>query len=129
MSDKIYKDWHTVCTVELNATAEQVWALVGGFYILPAWHPDIAISEVPDNQASEKEIRRKLTFPGQPPTYEQLVYMDNENYFYKYKWFAGPWGEAVQKYHAQIRVVEMDNGNTCMVQWSSTYYYYEDALS
>ncbi|MFA6083948.1 SRPBCC family protein [Mucilaginibacter sp.] len=130
MENKTYQNWRVVSTVQLGASAEEVWKLVGGFYILPQWHPDITLSEVPEKQPDEKEIRRVLTFPGQAPTVEQLVFMDNENFHYRYKWHAGPWGEQVQQYKAEIKILELDaSGNSCVVQWSSTFWYFEDALT
>ena len=129
MSDKEYKDWRVVTTCELNASAAEVWDMVGGFYTLPKWHPDIAISEIPEEQHESGFIRRKLTFPGQPPTWEELVFVDNENMRYKYKWHKGKWGEMIQKYHAQIQVIEKEVGKSCIVQWSSTFYFSEDGLT
>ena len=129
MNTKAYKHWRVVVVCELNAPATEVWDLVGGFYNIHQWHPDIIISEVPEKQAEERDIRRKITFPNQEPTYEELVFMDNENMRYKYKWNKGEWGEIVQKYHAQIQVVETKLDACCLVQWSSTFYYIEDGLT
>ncbi len=124
-----YKDWRVVVVCELNAPAAKVWHLVGGFYNIDQWHPDIDISEVPEEQVEERDIRRKLTFPRQEPTYEELVFMDNENMRYKYKWHKGEWGEVIQKYHSQIQVVELELDKRCLVQWSSSFYYSEDGLT
>jgi hypothetical protein len=123
-----WKDWHVAQTVELGATAKEVWDLVGGFYTIHKWHPDIHLSEVPPNQSETSALRRVLTFPGQPKTIEELIMMDNEGFHYTYRWHAGEWGEKVQKYVASLRVLEIDDGRRCMVQWSSTFYYFEDAL-
>lgn len=129
MSKKEYKDWRVVAVCELNASAQEVWDLVGGFYTIHHWHPDIALSEVPKDQADEREVRRELTFPGQPHTWEQLVSMDNENMIYRYKWFKGEWGEKVKNYHAKIQVIELEIGERCLMQWSSIFSYPEDALT
>lgn len=133
MSKKIdtscYTDWEVVAVCELNSPADVVWRLVGGFYNIHQWHPDIAISEVPKGQSEERDIRRKLTFPGQAPTWEELVFMDNENMRYKYKWFKGEWGEMVQNYHADIQIVETKLNKTCLMKWSSTFFYKEDGLT
>ena len=37
--------------------------------------------------------------------------------------------EMIQKYHAQIQVVEIELGKRCLVQWSSTFYFSEDGLT
>lgn len=129
MTKKPYKNWRVVRTVELNAGAQEVWDLVGGFFTIHQWHPDIVETEILSNQTEMADIRRLLTFPGQPKTTEQLVFMDNENFHYRYKWHAGEWGEKVQHYVAEIKVLEIEIGQRCIVQWSSTFYYFEDALT
>jgi hypothetical protein len=127
-ADKNWKDWHVAQTVELGATAKEVWDLIGGFYTLHRWHPDIHRTEVPPEQTETSALRRLLSFPGQPKTTEELIMMDNEHFHYTYRWHAGEWGEKVQKYVASLRVFEIDDGRRCVVQWSSTFYYFEDAL-
>jgi len=129
MKKKTYKNWRVVRTVELNAPAQEVWDLVGGFFNIHKWHPDIVQTEVPSDQTDVSAIRRFLTFPGQPKTTEELIFMDNENFHYRYKWHAGEWGEKVQRYFAEIRVLELELEKRCVVQWSSTFYYFEDALT
>lgn len=129
MTTKPYKKWHVVRTVELAAPAAEVWKLVGGFYNLHHWHPDIALTEVVPDQTDIPEVRRLLTFPGQPKTTEQLVMMDNENFHYRYKWHSGAWGERVKDYVADLHVVALDGGETCLVQWQSTFSYPEDAIT
>ncbi len=129
MTKNANQNWRVVSTVELNSPADQVWNTVGGFFTIHLWHPDIKKTEIGSDQTSIPELRRILTFPGQPKTTEQLVLMDNENLYYRYKWHAGEWGERVQKYHAELRVVETDIGKKCLVKWSSTFFYHEDALT
>ena len=123
------RNWRVVQTVELGAPAAEVWAVVGGFFNIHKWHPDIHRTEIGRDQTDIPELRRILTFPGQPKTVEQLVSMDNAGFHYTYKWHQGDWGERVQKYEASIRVVELAGGKRCLMQWSSTFYYSEDALS
>lgn len=129
MAGPKYKNWRVVQTVELGATAAEVWDVVGGFFTIHRWHPDIKLTEISSSQTKTRDLRRILTFPGQPKTIEQLILMDNDNYHYRYKWFKGDWGERVQKYVAAIRVFETDMGKRCVMQWSSTFYFTEDALS
>lgn len=129
MKKKAYKNWRVVRTVELNAAAQEVWDLVGGFFTIHKWHPDIVETEVLNDQTEMADIRRLLTFPGQPKTTEQLIFMDNENFHYRYKWHEGEWGEKVQHYVAEIKVLEVELDKRCIVQWSSTFYYFEDALT
>jgi hypothetical protein len=123
------KLWKVVQTVELNAPAEDVWAAVGGFFTIHEWHPDIELTEVPEDQTRTAEIRRLLTFPGQPKTTEELVSLDNAERAYSYKWVAGPWGERVQQYAATIRVIRSHMDTRSIMQWSSSFVYSEDAVS
>ncbi len=129
MADNGYKHWNVIRTVTLGARQQTVWDVIGGFYTLHLWHPDITLSEVPPEQTQTKEVRRLLTFPGQPKTTEELVSMDNDDCHYRYKWHAGPWGEAVRNYHASLRVLAGDLDQTCLVQWASEFDYPTDAIS
>ena len=124
-----YRHWRVVQTVELGAPAAEVWKVVGGFFTIHKWHPDIHVTEISPEQTDMPELRRILTFPGQPKTTEELILMDNDNYHYRYKWFQGEWGERVQNYFAEIRVFEIAMGERCIMQWSSTFDFTEDALS
>src|SRR5262245_30850856 len=92
------KHWHVVRSVVLGAPAADVWEVIGGFYTIHEWHPDIAKTEVPSEQTRTRQLRRNLTFPGQPVTTEELVSMDNDDFHYRYKWYAGQWGEEVKNY-------------------------------
>jgi hypothetical protein len=123
------RNWRVVSTVELDSPADRVWNMVGGFFTIHLWHPAITKTEIGSDQTSIPELRRIMTFPGQPKATEQLVLMDNENLYYRYKWHAGPWGEQVQKYHSELRVIETVIGKQCLVKWSSTFFYHEDALT
>lgn len=123
--------WHVTRTVELGAPAADVWQVIGGFFTIHLWHPDIAELEILEDQPELFMIRRRLTFPGQPKTVEELTSMDNDDYHYTYRWHEGAWGEAVQDYRASLRALDLDLdlGQRCVVQWSSTFLYHEDAIS
>ena len=123
------KQWHIVQSVELPASADAVWRIVGGFFNIHQWHPDIAQTEVPENQTSMSPMRRLLTFPGQPKTTEELVSLDNLNRCYDYKWHEGKWGEEVQDYRARIQVFNTFMDQRCILQWSSTFTCDHDAVS
>lgn len=129
MADEGYKHWTVIRTVELPASRDAVWEVIGGFYTIHHWHPDIALSEIPPEQTETRELRRLLTFPGQPKTIEELVMMDNEDCHYRYKWHAGKWGEDVRNYHASLRVMAGDLDQSCLVQWASEFDYPTDAIS
>ena len=129
MASKRYRRWHVLQTVELGANAQTVWDVVGGFYTIHLWHPDIRRTAVPRDQTSQSSIRRVLTLPGQPQTTEELVVMNPRDFRYSYKWHSGAWGEEVQDCVAEIRVFEVELRKRSIMQWSSTFTYYEDALS
>lgn len=123
-----YRDWRVVKAVELGATAAEVWEVIGGFYTIHLWHPDITKLDVLGEQTAIREIRRLLTFPGQPQAIEELVSMDNENFHYRYKWHAGEWGQQIHNYYSDLRVMDIEGGKS-VVQWCATFTYKEDAIS
>jgi hypothetical protein len=129
MSNEIERPFRVVQCVELGASPDEVWAVVGGFYTIHQWHPDIQKTEVPADQTHTGPLRRELTFPGQPITVEELVVQDNPDRRYIYKWHAGAWGEMVKEYRAELRVFEIEPEKRCIVQWSSTFLFKEDAVS
>jgi hypothetical protein len=124
-----YKKWHVIRSVVLGAPAAEVWQVIGGFYTIHEWHPDIAKTEVPAKQTQTRQLRRILTFPGQPKTTEELVLLDNDDFHYRYKWYQGAWGEKVKNYQSSLRVLAGDLDKTCIVQWESTFEYPTDAIS
>ena len=129
MTDSEERQWRVVRTVELGAPAAEVWQVIGGFFTIHHWHPDIAELEILEDQTNLFAIRRRLTFPGQPKTIEELTSLDHDDHHYTYKWHAGAWGEAVSQYHASIRAFDLNEAERCVVQWSSTFVYTEDALT
>jgi hypothetical protein len=124
-----YKKWHVIRSVVLGAPAAEVWEVIGGFYTIHEWHPDILKTEIPSEQTQTRQLRRILTFPGQPKTTEELVLIDNDDFHYRYKWYQGQWGEEVKDYQASLRVLSGDLDKTCIVQWESTFEYPTDAIS
>lgn len=117
------QDWHIIESVKLASSAEEVWDLVSGFFTIHTWHPDIVSTEISDEQTEERALRRLLTFPGPPVslTTEELTYLNNETFHYKYKWVKGEWGEIFKDYKAEIKVIALEPGKKCMLQWSSTF--------
>jgi len=117
-------------TARINASADEVWRVVGGFYTIHKWHPVIGSTTVPPDQADTGPVRRIITLPqfGET-TVEELVIYDAANRHYRYKWHSGEWGEKVKDYSADIRVFDSDNGKACIVQWESRYIYHEDPVS
>lgn len=122
------RTWHIVQTVELHAKRNEVWNIIGGFFTIHKWHPDIVKTDLYSNQNEMFAVRRRLTFPGQPETVEELTFFDPMDCHYRYKWHSGKWGEEVQNYQAAIRLFEAKDSGT-IFQWSSTFDYFEDAIS
>jgi mxaD protein len=48
-------------TIEINAPADKVWALVGNFGDMGAWHPAIAKTEITNGKSTEAGATRLLT--------------------------------------------------------------------
>jgi hypothetical protein len=111
-----YKHWHVVRSVELGAPAATVWDIIGGFFTIHEWHPDISKTEISAEQTQTNQLRRILTFPGQPTTTEELVSLTNDDFHYRYKWHQGQWGEQVQNYESSLRVLSGDLDKTCVVR-------------
>lgn len=126
---ELYRHWKVIRTVELGAPQEAVWGVIGGFYTIHLWHPDILLTEIPEEQATTTQLRRVLTFPRQPKTIEELQWMDNDDCAYGYKWYSGQWGEEVKNYHAVLRVFAGDLNQSSIVQWSSEFDHPTDAIS
>ncbi len=124
-----YRPQHVIRSVELPASADAVWDVVGGFFTLHLWHPDIERTEVVADQSETHGVRRRLFFHGQDPTIEELVALDEVERVSRYKWHAGPWGEIVKNYRACLRVFPADLDRSCVVTWESHFDYSEDAIS
>ena len=123
------RHWKVTRAVTLGGPPEPIWALIGGFFTMHHWHPDIALTEVPSDQTDVGKVRRLLTFPGQPKTTEELICLDDEEFHYRYKWHAGEWGEQVKNYHASLRVIGGDLNKTSVVQWIGEFDNAVDAIS
>lgn len=123
------RDWHVVRSTELLAPAKVAWEVVGGFFNIHTWHPDIVKTEYTSDQLSNSALRRVLTFPAQPETIEELVGYDAGGRTYSYRWVAGAWGEQVQNYAASIRVIATNMDEKSLVQWESKFRYTDDAVS
>ncbi len=124
-----YEHFSVVKTVKLDAPASEVWKLVGGFYNMHLWHPDVTKTTILPDQLKVGAIRRRLRIKKKPKVLEQLTFLDNEKMVYKYRGYKGPWGEKVRDYCAEIRVLETKVGEECMVHWSANFFYFEDPVS
>ncbi len=99
---------------ELGVSADKVWELIGGFNALPDWHPAIEKSEL-----DEEGKVRKLSLAGGGTVIEKLEKMDDGERVYSYSITDSPL--PVSNYTATITVKEGADGNSAVVDWSSSF--------
>ena len=99
--------------VRIPVSADNVWALVGGFQSLPNWLPFIVESA----QEEGGRIRRLKTDSGEQIT-ERLESFDNHGKTYSYSITQGPF--PVTDYLATL-TVKADGENAAQVEWSGTF--------
>jgi len=99
---------------ELDVPAQQVWDLIGGFNALPDWHPAIEYSELENGGKV-----RKLSLAGGGTIVEKLEQIDDNEHVYTYSIIDSPL--PVSDYTATIRVRQDADGNSTVVEWSSSF--------
>ncbi|AOK06480.1 SRPBCC family protein [Burkholderia sp. AU28942] len=100
-------------SIELPASANTVWKLIGGFGSLPDW-----LSYIPASELSEGGRVRSLANPDGDAIVERLVAFDDADRSYTYAILAAPF--PVANYRSTLRVRE--NGpNASTVEWSGTF--------
>lgn len=101
-----------VRTLNLDASAADVWAVIGDFQSLDSWHPAVATSE---DISTGGDNLRKLTTGDGAVIIEKLV--DSGPATYSYAITDSP--IPVENYVSKIEVA--DSGSGCVVTWSSTF--------
>lgn len=71
-------------TIEINAPADQVWAIVGNFGDLGRWHPAIAKTDITSGKAAEVGATRVLTLQDGGKINETLTARDDASMTMKY---------------------------------------------
>ncbi len=99
---------------ELDVPAQQVWDLIGGFNALPDWHPAVERSEL----ESGGQVR-KLSLAGGGTIVEKLETIDDGDRVYTYSIIDSPL--PVSDYTSTIRVRQDSNGDSTIVEWSSSF--------
>ncbi|AOK36530.1 SRPBCC family protein [Burkholderia cenocepacia] len=100
-------------SIEIAASADTVWQLIGGFGSLPDW-----LSYIPASELSEGGRVRRLANPAGDAIVERLVAFDEAERSYTYAILEAPF--PVVKYRSTLRVRE--NGpNASKVEWSGTF--------
>jgi len=99
-------------STDLNASADQVWKLIGGFNTLPDWHPAIEKSEL-----TQEGQTRTLSLAGGGKIVEKLEKVDDGARTYTYSIVDSPL--PVSNYTATITVT--GEGDNSTIEWSSEY--------
>ena len=104
----------TQASVEVPASADKVWALVGGFDALPDWLPMISSSV-----AQEGGRLRHLTLGDGTVIVERLETYDNSARTYSYSIVQGPF--PATDYLATLRVIALPGADQCRVEWGGQF--------
>lgn len=106
-------------TVTVAAPANEVWAVVGNFGNLGAWHPAVASTEIVAGTNNEPGAKRLLTLGGGGGTVtEQLKEYDQAGKSYTYVILGGVL--PVVNYRATIDVEPVDDSSS-KVTWTGTF--------
>ena len=100
---------------KLEASAEKVWELIGGFNSLPTWHPAIEKSRTEGEGGGQV---RTLELTGGATIRERLDRADEDAMSYTYSILEGPL--PVAGYVATLCVRDAGDG-ACVVEWSSEF--------
>ena len=103
----------TTVSIEIPASVDQVWQLMGGFDSLPDWLPFI-----PKSMVSEGGRVRTLTTSGGGTVIERLEAFDNRQRSYSYSIIQAPF--PVVDYLSTIAVVATADNNITRVEWSGS---------
>ena len=96
--------------IEITASPNEVWQLIGGFGSLPDWLPCI-----PESELSEGGRVRHLTNSGGEIIVERLVKFDDAALSYTYAILQAPF--PVTNYLSTLRVWETGDGSGSRVEW------------
>ncbi|GAB6407556.1 SRPBCC family protein [Pseudomonas sp. MHK4] len=99
-------------TIDIPASADQVWQLIGGFNSLPDWLPFI-----PQSELSEGGRVRSLQTADGAVVIERLQAFDNEGKTYSYSIEQAPF--PATQYLATIKVESQGDG--ARVTWSGRF--------
>ena len=102
-------------SVEVTASAAEVWAEIGAFCSVPDWHPAIATCTL---DGDTPPTRTLVTVDGQATFIELESARDDAMFTYSYAILSGPL--PLTDYVATISVTEIAGGGST-VTWSSHY--------
>jgi len=101
-------------SVNVTATPERVWQLIGGFGSLPDWLPFIRKSEL-----SEGGRVRHLASANGETMIERLEKFDNTARNYSYSIIQAPF--RVKDYLSTLRVQSANGGKSSTVEWTGQF--------
>ena len=104
----------TTVSIEIPASADAVWQLMGGFDALPDWLPFI-----PKSVVTEGGRVRSLTTSDGGTVVERLEAFDNRQRSYSYSIIQAPF--PVVDYLSTIAVVATADNNITRVEWSGSF--------
>ena len=99
-------------SADLEASADDVWRMIGGFNALPDWHPGVEKSEL-----KKEGQERVLSLAGGGKIVERLEKLSETEREYSYQISESPL--PVANYKSTIKVKDGDDG--CTVEWSSDF--------
>lgn len=105
----------------INASAEEVWAIIGDFAGLDKWLPPVDKCEIISGSPTEKGAIRRLTI-GDKILEETIKSINSEKFQLKYKITLGDTAVLpVNNYSSTLSVKDSDNG-TSLVSWKGAFY-------
>ena len=105
---------HTATSINISASPELVWQLIGGFDSLPDWLPYI-----PDSKVSEGGRVRHLANPDGDTIVERLEVFNDKEHYYTYSIMKAPF--PVTEYLSTIHVKKGTDGQSSLVEWSGSF--------
>lgn len=101
-------------SIDISATADEIWQLIGGFNSLPDWLPYI-----PSSELSEGGRVRSLSNPSGEAIVERLIAFDEAARSYSYAILSAPF--PVTAYQATLSVHAIAGGKEARVEWAGRF--------
>jgi mxaD protein len=105
-------------SIEINAPADKVWALIGNYGDLGAWHPAFAKTEITGGKNNEVGATRVLTIKDGGTVNETLTAYDAAGMTMKYEITESVL--PLREYSATLKVDAAGDGK-CAVTWRSMF--------
>jgi len=106
-------------SVEIKATAKQVWAMVRNYDGLHKWHPAFKDDVIKSGRNNTKGAVRTLTLDSGESFDEQLLAFDDKKMLFKYK-IIGDSPFPIANYYSTIHVTKGKRGGAKVI-WQGTF--------